>query len=36
LLLRLGPTGKVIKWPDGLGMELRSEAAQRILALYGV
>jgi len=36
LLLRLGPSGSVVEAPDGLGTEIRSAAARRILALYGV
>ncbi len=36
LLLRLGPTGVVVEAPEGLGIEVRSAAARRILAMYGV
>jgi hypothetical protein len=36
LLLRLGPTGSVVEAPAGLGIEIRSTAARRILAVYGV
>tara|TARA_B100000315_G_scaffold4243_1_gene4142 strand:- start:10989 stop:11942 length:954 start_codon:yes stop_codon:yes gene_type:complete len=36
LLLRLGPTGSVVEAPEGLGIEVRSAAARRILAVYGV
>jgi len=34
LLLRLGPEATVVKAPSGLGEDLRSAAAARVLALY--